>query len=120
MLTRFVTFMSMATLAVAVLWRFSPDYRMLVCVVVSVGGITLAIRALSAGKLLWGLVFVGVLGVFTPFRSTQFSHALVSALDMATLALFAFSPLLLKKSRIVPIAPDGSIDTARRFTNEPE
>jgi hypothetical protein len=114
-LTRFMTLISMATLAVAVLWRFSPDYRLLVCVVVSVGGITLAIRALSAGKLVWGLVFVGVLGVFTPFRSAQFSHALVSALDMATLALFAVSPFLLRKSRPFPSPPDGNVGVARRF-----
>jgi hypothetical protein len=105
----------MATLALAVLWRSSPDYRMAVCIVVSVGGITLAVRALSAGKLVWGLVFVGVLGVFTPFRSTQFSHALVSTFDMATLALFAVSPFLLRKPMTVPSTPQGSPGLSRWF-----
>lgn len=112
-LTRSVTLISMATLALAVLWRSAPDYRMAVCIVVSLGGITLAIRALSVGRLVWGLVFVGVLGVFTPFRSPQFSHALVSSIDMATLALFAVSPFLLRKSVTVPGAPQGSIGIGR-------
>jgi len=112
-LTTFMTLISMVTLALAVLWRSSPDYRMAVCIVVSVGGITLAIRALSAGKLVWGVVFLGVLGVFTPFRSTQFSHALVSAFDMATLALFAVSPFLLRKARIAPAASHGSLGLVR-------
>ena len=88
---------------------------MAICILVSLGGITLAIRALSAGKLASGLVFVGVLGVFTPFRSAQFSHALVSTLDMATLALFAISPFLLRKPRLAPSPPAGSVGAARRF-----
>lgn len=88
----------MATLAMAVLWRSSPDYRMPVCLVVSAGSIFLAVRSFSRGKFILGLLFLGTLGVFTPFRSGQFSHALVPILDMATLALFAASPFLITKS----------------------
>jgi hypothetical protein len=88
----------MATLALAVLWRSSPDYRMTVCLVVSAGAIFLAVRSFSGGKFIVGLLFLGALGVFTPFQSSQFSHALVPILDMATLALFAASPFLIRKS----------------------
>jgi hypothetical protein len=35
---------------------------------------------------------------FTPFHRTQFSHLLISVLDMATLALLAASPIILGKS----------------------
>jgi polyferredoxin len=87
----------MATLALAVLWRSSPDYRMTVCLVVSAGAIFLAIRSFSGGQFILGLLFLGALGVFTPFQSSQFSRALVPILDMATLALFAASPFLIRK-----------------------
>ena len=73
---------------------------MAVGVVVSVGAIVLAVSAFSAHKVIWGLVFLGLLGVFTPFRSSQFSSALVATFDMLTLALFAASPIMFRKSPI--------------------
>jgi hypothetical protein len=39
-----------------------------------------------------------VLGVFTPLHRMQFSHLLISILDMATLALLAASQIILGKS----------------------
>ncbi len=99
-LRKFITLFTVVTLAAAVLWRSSPDYRMAVEVVVSVGAIVLAVSALSAHKVIWGLVFLGLLGVFTPFRGSQFSSALVSTFDMLTLALFAASPIMFRKSAI--------------------
>jgi hypothetical protein len=96
-LRKFITLLTVATLAAAVLWRSSPDYRMAVGVIVSVGAIVLAVQALSAHKFVLGVLFLGVLGVFTPFRSSQFSGALVSTFDMLTLALFAASPLVFGK-----------------------
>ncbi len=110
----------MAMLAIAVLLH-SPDYRMAVCVIASVGAIGLAVQALSAHKVLWGLVFLGVLGVFTPFRSGQFSPAIVSILDMVTLALFTVSPIVLRKS-LTPVAssPPAGVLRPRSFVNQPE
>jgi hypothetical protein len=99
-LRKFITLFTVVTLATAVLWRSSPDYRVAVEVVVSVGAVVLAVSALSAHKIIWGLVFLGLLGVFTPFRSTQFSSALVATIDMVTLALFAASPIMFRKSAI--------------------
>jgi hypothetical protein len=65
---------------------------------VSVATITLAVRSLVAGKLLWALLLAGVLGLFTPFHPTQFTYLRTSILDMATLALFAASPIIFRKS----------------------
>jgi hypothetical protein len=96
-LRKVITLLTVATLAAAVLWRSSPDYRMAVGIVVSVGAIVLAVQSLSAHKFVLGLLFLVVLGVFTPFRSGQFSSVLVSTLDMATLALFAVSPLVFRE-----------------------
>lgn len=71
----------------------------------------LAVRAFSASKFMWGLVFLGVVGAFTPFRSGQFSHVYVSLLDLATLALFAISPIVFRKSRtpVVTSVPKGML-----------
>jgi hypothetical protein len=110
-LTRLITLLATAALAAAVLFRFSHDYRISVCVIVSLAALTLAVRSLSTGKLLSALLFLGVLGVFTPFRSSQFSNVFVSILDLATLALFAASPMMLRVSRTpaVTVAPQGKL-----------
>jgi hypothetical protein len=93
-----MTLIATVTLAVAIWFRSPSDFRMGVCLIVSVAATTLAVRSLLTGKLVWTLLFLGVLGVFTPFHRTQFSHLFVSILDMATLALFAASPIILGKS----------------------
>jgi len=103
------------------LWRSSADYRMPVGVIVSTGAIVLVVRSLLAHKFILGLVFLGILGVFTPFRSGQFSQALVSILDMATLALFAASPIMLRKSlTAVASSPPVGVLRPRSFVNQPE
>lgn len=100
-LTRLMTVIAIAALAITVLFRLSSDSRMAVCILVSVATITLALRSLLTGKIVWALLFLSVLGVFTPFQRPQFSNLLISVLDMATLALFAASPMILRK----PIRP---------------
>lgn len=105
-LTRLIGLFATITLALAVLFRFPADYRMSVAVIVSVAAITLAIHCFFIGKFAWGIVFLGVLGIFTPFQIGQFSHALLSVLGMASLALFAASPLILKKSTMA-VTPVG-------------
>src|ERR1700728_973610 len=105
-LTRIVASIATWTLAVAVLFRSPSDFRMSVCIIVSLAATALAVRSLFTGKVLWAMLFLGVLGVFTPFHRTQFSHfvismldmaTLASMLDMATLALMAASPIILGK-----------------------
>ena len=68
-----------------------------VSIKVSVAAATLGVRSLITGKRLWTLLFLGVLGVFAPFHRTQFSHSIISILDMVTLVLFAASPIILGK-----------------------
>jgi len=97
-LIRLMTLVATATLAVAILFRSSVDFRMEVGIVVSVAATTLAVRSLFAGRLAWTLLFFGVLGVFTPFHHSEFSPSFIAVLDMATLALFAASPIIFRKS----------------------
>ena len=74
------------------------DYRTPVCILVSLAAVTFSVRALLTGKFVSGLLFAGVLGLFTPFHPTQFTDVRASILDMATLALFAGSPIIFRKS----------------------
>jgi hypothetical protein len=97
-LTRLMPLIATVTLAAAVLFHSPSDFRTGVCIIVSVAATTLAVRSLFTGKLVWALLFLGVLGVFTPFQRTRSSLLLISVLDMATLALFAASPIILGKS----------------------
>jgi hypothetical protein len=100
-LTRLVTLIATATLAAAVLFRSPSDFRVGVCIIVSVATITLAVRSILSGKLLLTALFLGVLGAFAPFHQLRFSHSIISILDMATLALFAASPIIFGKSAVI-------------------
>ncbi|MFZ0731532.1 MAG: DUF6804 family protein [Candidatus Sulfotelmatobacter sp.] len=102
-LTRLMTLIATATLAVAVLFPPPSEFRIGVCIIVSVAAAMLAVRSLLTRKLAWTLLFLGVLGVFTPFHRAQFSQLLISILDLVTLALLAASPLILGKSTL-PLA----------------
>jgi len=97
-LGRLIALVAIATLAAAVLFRSPSDFRVGLCVIVSVATISSAVRCLVTGKLLLSLLFLGVLGAFAPFHQPQFSHSIISILDMATLALFAGSPIIFGKS----------------------
>ncbi|HKH99126.1 MAG TPA: hypothetical protein VJ999_08460 [Candidatus Sulfotelmatobacter sp.] len=110
-LTRLITLIATAVLAVAVLFRSAPDYRMAVCVIVSVAAVTIVVRSLSTGKIVWAVLFLGVLGIFTPFRNSQFSNVHVSVLNLAALALFAASPIMLRRSTtaVVSSASPGKL-----------
>ncbi len=107
-----MTLIATFTLAAAVLFRSPPDFRMGLCIIVSVAAITLAVRSLFIGKLVGTLLFLAVLSVFTPFRRTQFSHSIISIIDMATLALFAVSPILLRKPTSQSVLKDPKDNVA--------
>jgi hypothetical protein len=85
-------------LAASILFRDSLDHRMLVCIIVSVAAATIGIGAALTGKFMWALLFVSVLGLFTPFHPAQLSYVHNSILDMAAMALFAASPMMFGKS----------------------
>jgi hypothetical protein len=94
-MTRVMTLIATFTLAAAVLYRSPSDFRMGVSIIVSVAAVAIVVRTFFTGKFVWTLLFLGVLGVFTPFHRTELSHLLISVLDMATLALLAASPIIL-------------------------
>jgi hypothetical protein len=107
-LTRVIALLATAALSLAVLYRSPTDYRMAVCVIVCVAATTLVVRCLFVGKILWALPFLGILGMFTPFQVGRFSHPLISIVDMMSLALFAISPMILRRSAMTLAAPGRS------------
>jgi len=110
-LTRLMTLIATVTLTAAVLFRLPSDFRIGVCIIVSVAATVLAIRSLFTRNLPWAVLFLAVLGIFTPFQLGRFSHMLISVFDMATLALFAASPLIFRKSTrpVALSAPRGRL-----------
>jgi hypothetical protein len=95
-LMRVVTLIGTVTLAAAILFRSPSDLRMGVFIIVSVAAPTLAVRSLLTGTFVWTRLFLRVLGVFTSFQRAQLSH-FISIFEMATLAFFAASPIILWK-----------------------
>ena len=107
-MTRFTALLATITLATAVLFRSPVEYRVIVCIIVSMATIILAARSFLGGKPAWALLFLAVVGLFTPFQINRFSHVFVSIADMATLALFAGSPIILRKAAAAVTPPKGS------------
>ncbi len=97
-LTRLVALLATLTLATAVLFRSPAEYRVLVCIIVSLATVTLAARTLASRKPVWTLLFLAILCIFTPFQIGRFSHGFISVVDMASLALFAVWPMILRNS----------------------
>jgi len=104
MVTRIITLTATVALAAAVLFRLPPGQRMPLCIMVCLAALILAVRSLLLGKIVWALLFLGILGIFTPLRIDQFSHILVSVFDLATLALFAASPRIFRKPMLPAIS----------------
>ena len=104
---RLVTFPAMVALAGAVLFRFPSDYRVAVCAIVSVTAIALAVRSLFTGKLAWTVLFLGILGIFTPLQPRWDSHIFISVFDMVTLVVFAASPIIFRRS-MRPVVASGA------------
>jgi hypothetical protein len=100
-----MAFLATAALALAVLLRSSSDYRIVVCIIVSAAATTLVVRCLFTGKLVWTLPFLGVVGAFTPFQVGRFPHQLISVVDMASMVLFAASPMILRRSTMTVARP---------------
>ncbi len=107
-LTRFIALLATLTLAVFVAFRSPADYRMLVCVIVSLASISLATLTVFRGKAAWAVPFLGVLCLFTQFQIGRFSPTFISIVDMAGWALFAASPLMLCKATAVVAPLEGS------------
>ena len=110
-LTRFMTLIATFILATSVLFRPPLDYRVPVSIIVSVAAVMLAVQSLRIGKIAYAVLFVSIVGIFTPFRSHQFSPVLTSILDLLTLSLLGASSTMIRKSRrpvVSSVAPSIS------------
>ena len=95
---RLITLIATMPLAATVLLCSPSDFRVGVCIIVTLAAATVVVRSLFTGKFMWTLLFMGALDMLTPFHRMRFSHLVITILDMATLVLFAASPILLGKS----------------------
>jgi hypothetical protein len=105
-LTRFTSLIALATLAAAVLFPPSTHQRTTVSIIVSLAAMVLFLRSLFGGKVGIAALFLAVLCVFTPFRSSPFSYRIFSIFELATLALFAASPIMFRKTLMPTVASE--------------
>ena len=104
-MTRAVALFATLTLALAVLFRSPVEYRMTVCIIVSLAAITFVARCLLTGQFLWAMPFLAILAMFTPFHVSRLSHGFISIFDMASMVMFAVSPLILRRSTMAIARP---------------
>ncbi len=104
-MTRAVALLATLTLALAVLFRSPADYRLTVCIIVSLAAILFTAHCLMTARFLWALLFLALLGIFTPFHVSRFSHGFISIFDMASMALFAATPMILRRSTMTIARP---------------
>ncbi|MDD5542289.1 MAG: hypothetical protein PHX83_03875 [Acidobacteriia bacterium] len=101
MFTKFMKWLSMAMLFLALLWRFSEGYQVVLQFVVSVGALAVVIQALRTRKYVWGAAFVAITVFFNPIAPFALSHAKFLWLGWASLVAFMASLAVLKRKALI-------------------
>src|SRR2546430_296051 len=96
MLTKTMKWISIAGLLLAVLWRPSENYQLLLQFVVCGGAIMIFLQAADAGKYVWATGFVAIAVLFNPIQPIAFSPAMFLWMDLICVATFAVSLAVLK------------------------
>jgi hypothetical protein len=87
---------SIVGLLLAVFWRSSPNYQLLLQFVVSAGAVLVIFEAFREEKYLWVIGFVAITMLFNPFQPFEFSSAMLLLLDLSCVTAFAVSLAVLK------------------------
>ena len=99
--TKIMKWVSIAGLLLAVLWRPSENYQLLLEFVVCAGAILVAIDARRAEKNLWATGFVAVALLFNPIQPVGFSREMFLWLDLICVAMFLVPLAALKREPIL-------------------
>jgi hypothetical protein len=91
MIAKFVKWIAIAALFLALFWQPFAQNRILLQYVVWVGAIVVFVQAVRAGKYLWIGLFLAVAGLFNPIRPVTFSPTISLVLNAITLVLFMVS-----------------------------
>ena len=96
MLTKIMKCVSIAGLLVALFWRSSEGYQIVVQLVVCTGAILVAWEAFRSEKHIWAIGFGAIAALFNPLQPVTFSGELFFWLDLFSMTTFLLSLVLLK------------------------
>ncbi len=103
MFTKFMKWISVAGLLLAVFWRSSANYELLLQFVVCTGAILVAWEAYRSAKGLWAIGFVAIAVLFNPLQPLTFSREMFVGLSLLSMATFLASLAVLKAKPILPM-----------------
>ena len=96
MLTKIMKWASIAGLFLAVLWRPSENFQLLLEFVVCAGAIVVALDAVRAEEYVWATGFVAIALLFNPVAPVVLSRDMFFWLGWASVATFMASLVVLK------------------------
>ncbi len=96
MLTKIMKWISIAGLLLAVLWRPSENYQLLLQFVVCTGAILVAWEGYRSANHLWAIGFFSIALLFNPIQPLTPSREMFLWLDLLSLATFLGSLVLLR------------------------
>jgi len=96
MLTKIMKWASIAGLFLAVLWRPSENFQLLLEFVVCAGAILVALDAVRAEEYVWATGFVAIALLFNPVAPVVLSRDMFFWLGWASVATFMASLVVLK------------------------
>ena len=101
MLTKIMKWISIAGLLLAVLWRPSENYQVLLQFVVCVGALWVAWGAYRSAKHLWAVGFAAIAMLFNPIQPLTLSREMFLWADLVSTAAFLASLVLLKTKPVL-------------------
>ncbi|HWR15430.1 MAG TPA: DUF6804 family protein [Terriglobales bacterium] len=103
MATKIVKYLSIVALLIAVLWRGSLDYRLILAFVVCWGAIIVVRQAFRSHCYGWAFGFFLIAILFNPIWIFRFPAGVTLWVDVVCLTAFAASLILLKSQPVLSI-----------------
>ncbi len=104
MTTKIMKFVSIAALLIALLWRPSAGYLLLLQFTVFAGAILVAAQGYRLDRVRWGFAFAAIAALFNPLMPPEYSRNVFLVLDAICITLFAASFYVLKTQPRLSIA----------------
>jgi hypothetical protein len=103
MFTKIMKWVSIAALLLAVLWRPTASYQVLLEILVCVSALLVVTQAVGAGKYFWVVGFVAIAVLFNPVVPLALSRKAFLWLGSVSLLTFLVSLVVLKRHPILSV-----------------
>jgi hypothetical protein len=96
MLTTIMKWVCIAALLLAVIWRSSANYRLLLEFMVCAGAVLIVLRACHTGKYPWAAGFIAIAVLFNPIVPIALPRPMLVWVDLVCLVAFVLSLAVLR------------------------